>query len=364
MLVYISADHNGLAKFATADLDEMKEGVKQLTNKNNHVLVYVDTGEAKLIELKLEKGDVVENIIKEYGKRNSVGIAESLEVFNDVFKNPTYQADNYGLVYWSHGEGWYPYPVDTKVDSRWIGQDGGEGDNRMNISDFVTILQSAPHFDFLLFDCCFGQSVEVLYELRSFADYCFGSPTETPGPGAPYQVLVPIMFQQGNVARLLAEGYFKEYERLYDSGNGLSNSNWTAGVSVSLVEMKQLENLAEATSRVLPEQSISNSELASHLFDYDQRPKYSSGYVGYFDLVQMMQNLCTPSDYAIWKTEFDKAVVYYQTTPLNYSAAGGLFSMKGSNGLTQYILRDNKAVNAAYKNNAWYIAAGLSKLGW
>ena len=31
----------------------------------------------------------------------------------------------------------------------------------MNISEFVEILKSAPHFDFILFDACFMQAVEV-----------------------------------------------------------------------------------------------------------------------------------------------------------------------------------------------------------
>ncbi len=34
------------------------------------------------------------------------GWAETLEVFNDVFKNSEYRAESYGLIYWSHGDGW------------------------------------------------------------------------------------------------------------------------------------------------------------------------------------------------------------------------------------------------------------------
>ena len=81
-----------------------------------------------------------------------------------------------------------------RAGTRWVGQDKGNGDNRMNISEFVEILKSAPHFDFILFDACFMQAVEVAYELRDYTDYCIGSPTEIPGPGASYDAVVPAMF--------------------------------------------------------------------------------------------------------------------------------------------------------------------------
>lgn len=48
----------------------------------------------------------MENTVKTYENRNSVGVAETLEVFDDVFKNDEYRAESYGLIYWSHGDGW------------------------------------------------------------------------------------------------------------------------------------------------------------------------------------------------------------------------------------------------------------------
>ena len=134
----------------------------------------------RLLELKNEGGTVVEKEVKTYPSRNSVGVDETQEVFADVFLNSQYQADSYGLVYWSHGDGWLPYPLGT--GTRWVGQDKGNGDNRMNISEFVEILRTAPRFDFILFDACLMLSVEVAYELRDYTDYCIGSPTEIPGP--------------------------------------------------------------------------------------------------------------------------------------------------------------------------------------
>lgn len=150
ILAYIAAD-NTLASFASLDLAEMKAGMAKVQDSNVHFLVYIDDGKSpRLLELKNEKGAVVETVVETYGSRNSVGVSETQEVFAKVFSNSKYQADSYGLVYWSHGDGWLPYPL--RAGTRWVGQDKGNGDNRMNISEFVEILKSAPHFDFILFD--------------------------------------------------------------------------------------------------------------------------------------------------------------------------------------------------------------------
>lgn len=149
----------------------------KVNNSGVHLLVYIDTGsEPRLIELENKNGAAVETTVKTYEKnRNSVGVAETAEVFRDVFSDDAYQAESYGLIYWSHGDGWIPNPLPS---TRWIGQDWGNGSRYMNISDLVSILSGAPHFDFILFDACFMQSVEVAYALRSFTDYYIGSPTE------------------------------------------------------------------------------------------------------------------------------------------------------------------------------------------
>lgn len=209
VLAYLASD-NSLSSFALADLEEMRLGMEKVSANNVHLLVYIDSNSSpRLIELKNEGGELVENTVKTYENRNSVGVAETLEVFDDVFKNDEYRAESYGLIYWSHGDGWIPNPLPA---TRWVGQDG----NRyMNISDLVTILSAdaVPHFDFVLFDACFMQSIEVAYALRSFTDYYIGSPTEIPGPGARYDVLVPALFSDGEVALKVAAAYYTPLQR-------------------------------------------------------------------------------------------------------------------------------------------------------
>lgn len=197
VLVYMAADNsiNPLASFTDGDLEELKAGMASIDNTSDmHLLVYIDTGFPRLIEIENKGGTVVETIVKEYEDRNSCGVAETQEVFNDVFGNSLYKAESYGLIYWSHGEGWIPTPLPS---TRWIGNDKTGGGHYMNIEDLKSVLQNAPHFDFIMFDACFMQSVEVAYELRDCCDYYIGFPAENPGPGAAYDRMFPFIFQKG-----------------------------------------------------------------------------------------------------------------------------------------------------------------------
>ncbi|MDR0988439.1 MAG: peptidase C11 [Prevotellaceae bacterium] len=367
VLIYMAAN-NSLSGFAQDDIKEMIEGMSDVTDRATRLLIYSDTNNSggQLAEVTPKNGAMDTVVVKRYGTRNSVGVAETKEVFADVFANEKYLAESYGLVYWSHGEGWLPYPVPT-ISSRWVGQDLTGGDHRMNIDEFAQILQTAPHFDFILFDACFMHSIEVAYELRSFADYLLASPTEIPGPGARYDVLVPALFATGtDYAQALADAYYQPYAEKYNSGIGISNSNWTGGASIGVIQTARLEALAAATKQLLATApNIDRQALRDQSFDYDRRGGINS-YVGYFDLVDLMAQLQPDgAAYDQWKRAFNAAAPYFQTTPMNYSAVGGMFTIKQTDGVSCYIPSpSNTNTDVAYRSCAWYTAAGLDLLGW
>ncbi|MBQ8501399.1 MAG: peptidase C11 [Bacteroides sp.] len=361
VLVYMAADNTLSTPFPAWDYEEMKVGMENVSSAMR-LLIYMDTGKSpRLIELKNQNGKVVETVVKSYETRNSVGVSETKEVFNEVFSK--YSADRYGLVYWSHADGWMPFPLtSSQAGTRWIGQDKGGGDYRMNLSDFVSVVESAPHFDFILMDACFASSVEVVYALRQCTDYYMGSPTETPGPGAPYDKIVPLMFADGNAAKKMAEAYFNVYNNLYNGGIGLANENWTGGVSLCVIKTAALEQLATATCTALQGVDCSIGELRRQVFDYDKR---STTYVGYFDMADMMKQLVDEDTYVTWSQSFEATNVYWNTTSKNYSGYFGMFSMTGANGISHYIPRTGTSTaDVAYRSTAWYEAAGLSALGW
>lgn len=361
VLAYIVSD-NSLSYFSDSDINEMLEGIKSVDTQVNNLLVYADSNTTPVLYriTKDKKGNAIKEIIREYDEQVSTTPQVMKEVCNTVFTN--YPAQSYGLIYWSHGEGWKPMPL---AATRWIGQDKGDGTtDYTNIDELKQVLASVPHLDFLLFDACFMMTVEVAYALRDEADYIIASPTEIPGPGAPYDVLVPAMFKKEGSIKI-AQAYYEHYNALYDSGKNNSDNYWTAGVSIAALKTSALSALAQATNQALSKAtSINLPAIKSNLYDYDQRPKSSSLYVGYYDMVQLMQALCTESDFATWKIAFDSAMAYYQSTPLNFSSYAGMFSMEGTCGLSHYLPTGNTSLNAAYAQTDWYSAASLDDWGW
>lgn len=361
VLAYIVSD-NSLNYFSDSDINEMLEGIKSVDTQVNNLLVYADSNTTPVLYriTKDKKGNAIKEIIREYDEQVSTSPQVMKEVCNTVFSN--YPAQSYGLIYWSHGEGWKPMPL---AATRWIGQDKGDGTtDYTNIDELKQVLASVPHLDFLLFDACFMMTVEVAYALRDEADYIIASPTEIPGPGAPYDVLVPAMFKKEGSIKI-AQAYYEHYNALYDSGKNNSDNYWTAGVSIAALKTSALSALAQATNQALSKaENINLSAIKSTIFDYDQRSKSSSSRIGYYDMVQLMQVLCTESDFATWKTAFDSAMAYYQSTPLNFSSYAGMFSMEGTCGLSHYLPTGNTSLNAAYAQTDWYSAASLDDWGW
>jgi hypothetical protein len=345
----------------------MMEGVMELKDEADRLIVYVDNnfryeGQPQLFRLKKsKKGIVVKEVIRTYETQNSMSVEVMEDVFSCAFGN--FPAASYGLVLWSHGDGWAPSDNQKLSLSRSFGQDDS-GSTQMDISDLHEVLRDY-HFDFVLFDACFMQSVEVVYELRDCSDYFIGSPTEIPGPGAPYQILVKSMFNDKNtVAVDVAETYYDYYADRYKDGINNSNENWTGGVSVSVVKSDGLEQLATATKHIFSSYLNEQTPIdVSAIMCYGRSPKQPSLY--YYDIDGFIDTLTKHNaDYAIWQTAYQKAVPYYETTKRNYSAHGGMFSMEGSQGLSIYIPNKNlTSINSFYSSYAWYTAAGWDETG-
>ena len=365
VLVYIAAD-NSLTSFAADDIAEMVSGFAAVDADKNNLLVYVDTQSEKpfLYQItKDSKGAVVKKVLHEYQQQNSVYPTVMAEVYNRAFS--AFPAKSYGLVLWSHGDGWLPSPSNisaSKASTRWFGQDGT---SYMDISSLNTALNSAPHFDFILFDACFMQSVEVAYELKDRADYFIGAPNEIPGPGAYYTELVPAMFSQANdLASTVAHGYYDYYAAKYTGQLG-SNENWTMGVTVSVLKSSEVQALAAATAAILPKYITNGSAInVSSIYSYDPRSTYY-----YYDLKGLVQSLTSSDDqtlFSAWSDAFELAVPLHLTTDKTYSSfVYGMISMAGSSGLSAYIPRSSYvSLNTFYHSYAWYSAAGWSSTGW
>jgi len=119
----------------------------------------------------------------------------------------------------------------------------------MNITQMAQALKGLPKFDFIFADCCHMMTAEVGYELRDVTSYLIGSPSEIPGYGAPYDVIIPQLFKNG---RELYRGIIDTYYNYYMERYIAKKSRWEGySVPLSVIDTRYIVQLAQATRDVL-----------------------------------------------------------------------------------------------------------------
>lgn len=365
VLVYIVGDAgeswNELSDLFETNFADMKEGMREVDYSKCNLVVYSELVDdvPHLVSLKKKDNKVVADTLFTYAEQNPLAKDVMSAVISQTISY--FPADSYGMVFLSHSSSWVP--ANNDANSRSIGY---YRKTQMNITDFRDVLLNAfpEPLKFLLFDSCNMQSVEVAYELRNCVEYFIGSPTEIPGPGAPYKMVVPELFTETDLAVNIASAYYDYYDRLYTGEIPASNENWTGGVATSVINSAALENLAMATEAVIHKYVQNVSELRRDgILLYD----FSSSRANY-DFNDFIQNLTggeDNADYRLWRQAFDQAVIYRKTTLMNYSVYRRMFSMKNSEGLSTYIPEANDSkMNDFFHTLQWYSAAGWDETGW
>ena len=389
VIIYMAGD-NSLSFLlktdaSSGDFKELIEGASRLDASvlsANNVLVFADTRDAGFLPsiwrlTQTPEGTGKLKLVKEFDAEvASTDPAVIQEVVSFAVTN--YPASSYGFVYWSHGEGWKPAHIKamrTTNPLRFIGIDDQndtlKDDSRIitEVADLAKVLQTVGQtFDFLMFDACYMLSMEALYELRHCAKYIIASPTETPGPGAPYDTLLGAMLAPDGSVIGMGDRFYSYYSQLYDGSNNSvpSADKWHGGVTVGVVDCGQLETLAKATSQCLNGVSHpDNKALREAVFTYDRRSLVNQHY--YFDTVDLMKTIMEDDAFAVWQKAYQNALVSWNATPKYYASASRWFSMETAHGITHYIPKTNdisEALDIAYRSTAWYKDAGLSQLGW
>lgn len=384
ILVYLAAE-NSLSSFALDDYDEMLSGMESVAD-NNHLLVYVDvnkdkqgmTALPKLVHIGKDQatGAVQETVVYEYPEQDdsSVTVERMVDVFNRAFT--AYPAKSCGLVLWSHGDGWLP----VSQSLRSFGQDGGSSGPQMDILDLekavsegCRLLGASSRFDFIYFDACFMQGIEVAYQFRNYTDYLVACPLETPGPGSPYDLVLEPLFADSRADVVgMAETYYDSYAALYAGGVGGSNDHWTSGAAISVVNTSGLTYLAEETRSIYQNHAdeiyaLTEADLADvQVYDSDRR--YGGVYKqAYYDFGDLVKHIASDDEYSRWSLALNEAVPYKASTPTCYSVYyggwGGNMPILFFSGLSSYFpfQQDTKYAswNTYYKGLAWAEYIGL-----
>ena len=363
VLVYMMAENSlGRDGYEADDLNEMKKGISSLPD-NCYLLAFVDgLGSPYICRFYEGEGgmavcDTVFEFQEDFYSTDSV-------MFKDVLSwvLEYYPSENLGLVMWSHGSGW----LYDKNKSRSIGEDNGKdlnniGSSRwMEVEELAAALKELPvKTDFVLFDACFMQCVEVAYAMCESAEWLIGSPAEIPGNGAPYDKIMPSLFSFPFDANALIKQYKSGYGE-YD------------GVVLSAVKCSAVKNLAEVTAAFVPAYFANDFSIDdSKVFSYLPGGRFTSliEYPEFCDMNgQMMLRL--PEDaYSVWKEALDAAVSYKVASNRWYSAYKSYITVNHSQygGLSMYVPRSKSkysALNKNFKKTEWYQATGWENAGW
>ena len=314
VMVYMVAE-NSLNKNVWADVQEMLVGMNNDTlSANDRLVIYLD-------DVKLPRIYVVDKTTKitqfselvpvmTYENDVNSSSAEQLGTFIDYVKS-NYPAESYGLVMWSHASGWTPSNFsgdmysETPTKRKSFGVDNGKNTtnnngNQMNIDDMASVLQGNA-FDFIFFDACVMQTIEVAYELRDAAKWLIASPAEIPASGANYETMTRAMFLKDDYVNQMLTVYKQEYSNAY-------------GIVVSAVNTEALDDYAAYMKSVV---AAHRSEMLnlniSSMLNYIRYGSWTTTSPDFLDMQGIMLKVLDDEEYAQWKGNTDKLITCAHT---------------------------------------------------
>ena len=323
VLVYMAAENN-LYSFAKSDLEEMKEGSKKLT-ENNKLIVYVDEANSDRTPFlaRVKNGELIDTV---YMAETLTADPEVLETVLRTTKEK-YPSKSYGLLLWGHASGWLISNDSVEYhQSRAYGGDNGYNTSTsmgrywMNIPSMAKAIGNGMGNDrlrFIMGDCCNFGCIEIAYELRNVTDYVIGSPAEIPDDGAPYNIIVPDLFDDSDLFyRRVIDDYYNFYlseleNNIYRYYNFQPGD--LKGFSIPLVAINTygLENLAYATAQILS--TIASKLTPDNPLDLSQITYYGQyGSYNYaYDMQQVLKNHTDDAAYNQWLDSFNQACPYH-----------------------------------------------------
>ena len=307
VLVYL-AGKNNLSESLQTNLEQMKAGSKCIGSNTLLAFVRRDIQGEQPWLARISNGELADSLsLDDMGISTSNMQACNPELMEQVLKYAYshYPANEYGLVLGGHSTGWLieQEPDDTRA----FGVDNGDGyayssRNRrwINVPTMANVLERVPHLKFIFADCCNFMCLETMYELRNVTDYIIGSPAEIPAEGAPYEQIMPVLFEKNTFCSSIIDIY-------HSAQNG--------EVPLSVVKTSAMDQLASATRYALDmvQEKIGNGYADTQgLIHYGYSAssiQFHQEYNLFYDAGDFFRSQLPESDYRQWKQALDEAVV-------------------------------------------------------
>lgn len=360
VIVYMAAD-NSLNDFANGDLNEMRQAAPDIP-ANVNFIIYLDKQNAKPVIYQLTAQEGL-TVLKQYDEElNSVDSQTMLQTLRDI--EMRFPAEHYAMSFWSHGTGWIPRKKSFGEDSRVT--TAPKEPNKMNIPELASVLgelhQGDNRLEYIFFDACFMQSIEVAYELRHVTRQVVGSPAEIPGPGAPYKTVVKPMCEGS------AEGILYEYDK------GYPLSPYT-GVLLSCIDCSKLDELVSITGRYLTPHYMNRTTPADYLCQYFQPYCTDMSVTTHcYDMCTTMYLLLSEEEFTTWMEAFGRAVPVRSISDSNswyadYCRPSRVNDPEHYGGVSMFVPKDiydysESRWNDSFRETSWYKDAGWEVTGW
>lgn len=360
VIVYMGAE-NSLRNYSYYDLNEMKMALGNIP-ANYQFVVYQDA-ELKPVIHHLTRNEY--KIWKSYSQDLDSSDPETVRsVLHEIVNN--FPSEKYSLVLWSHGDAWIEH-----ARSRAIIVDNGNNTisdtgNWLNISDLSNILSTLPHMEYIMFDACYMQSVEVASHLYTHTSYIIGSPTEIPSNGAPYQLIMK------ELALADIQGIIENYASAYPN---------TSGVLLSALSSEAFPDFCKETAKHIPlifnrESMPSTVGIQIYAPNYGSSLPYQDGMPVPYDMRSAMHRILSDTDYLAWELLWRKTILYPHKSDSWISKYGtsnyGSFHKTMQDpehygGISMNIPREkynSAGWNTQFQQTPWYHLASWDKTGW
>jgi len=269
-------------------------------------------------------------------------------IFRDVLSTMIDNSSGrqYGLFYWSHGNGWLPGLNPDQTSGSSTKSLGVDGEYSMNVCDFAKALSNTKVPLFTVLDACYMGSVEVTYELRNSTDYLIACSAETLGIGFPYHLMIPELVKGTRQAMVKSLDKYLEFcnTDYYQDGQ-------ISGMA-SLTDCSQMDSLASAFRSIINHSTLSIDEPDS-IQSFDGPYSHL-----YYDLGQYAATVAENGEQLeAFNEQLDRTVIYKVTTPSVYNSSAlpdNMLEVNHFSGLSSYIPGVNSYYDWLYSLTDWY----------
>ncbi len=386
VLIYMAAQ-NSLGSYNNQRSDSIEiMAAKQYIADYDRLLLFMDDAAYPRI-YRIDRHNSRPQLVKKW---NEDRCSTSPGFFKEVllWTQTAYPSEEYGLVMWSHADGWLPptnadygetHPAQHIAPRSFGIDDGAEmgTDNgaQMAVEEMASAMQEAGmRAKYLFFDACLMQNLETAYALKDVTEYLIASPIALPAAGANYTHQVRNGLFNTNPASIAAT----YHADITDKNMAYLYKDF--GIVISAVRTDRLQAVADALKEALPH-STAAGHFSPNMTGTLQYQAYTPRYYyrpHNYDARQALCQLLPEEQLTDVLLTLDKAVVY-KTATSSFWIGPDMWTYErvdigNYSGISLFVPQDIYTYNAdicawgdlnlRFRETAWYEAAGWAQTGW